>query len=141
MKKNYEIICDLKSLKKLAAQMKEEMGSGGILLLRGNLASGKTAFVKEFATTLGLNETISSPTFSILNEYDSILFHYDIYQCGINGFLANGLMEKLEEDGYHLIEWGESDFEALLAHYGLPFSTIDISIHDSKRLYKVTLNA
>lgn len=141
MKMPYEIVCDLKSLDALSSQVLVQMKGGGILLLRGNLASGKTSFVKAFAKQLGIHEAVSSPTFSILNEYDNHLFHYDIYQCGIDGFLKSGLMEKLEDDGYHLIEWGEQDFEVLLKHYGLSYSTIDIEDEDLKRRYKVTLNA
>lgn len=141
MKMPYEIVCDLKSLDTFASKVLQQMKNGGILLLRGNLASGKTSFVKAFAKQLGIHEAVSSPTFSILNEYNNRLFHYDIYQCGVDGFLKSGLMEKLEDDGYHLIEWGEQDFELLLKHYGMPYSTIDIQAQDLNRRYKVTLNA
>lgn len=141
MKKKYEIVSDLKSLDIFVLKVLHEMNGGGVLLLRGNLASGKTSFVKSFVKQLGIPEAVSSPTFSILNEYDRQVFHYDIYQCGIDGFLKSGLMEKLEEDGYHLIEWGEYDFEMLLKHYGMPYSTLDIEIEGLKRRYKVTINA
>ena len=87
MSQCYEKVCDLAHLIDFAEEIKNKLGNSGVLLLRGNLASGKTAFVKAFAKTLGLEEAISSPTFSILHEYDEKLFHYDIYQCGSNGFL------------------------------------------------------
>lgn len=141
MSQSYEKVCDLARLESLAKEVQTTLGDSGVILLRGNLASGKTAFVKAFAKALGIKEAISSPTFSILHEYESKLFHYDIYQCGTDGFLKSGLMEKLDIEGYHLIEWGESEFEKLLQHFGIGYSTIDIETMDLKRNYKVHMNA
>lgn len=137
----YEKPCTLAHLSRFAQEIKEQMGDEGILLLRGNLASGKTAFVKAFASILGIKETVSSPTFSILHEYDNRLFHYDIYQCGSEGFLKSGLMEKLDCPGYHLIEWAGDDFETLLRHFGIAYSTVDIEPRDKERNYKVNIHA
>ena len=137
----YEKVCDLAHLDAFATEIKSALGNGGVLLLRGNLASGKTAFVKAFANALGIDEAISSPTFSILHEYAGKLFHYDIYQCGSNGFLQSGLIEKLDVEGYHLIEWGDVEFEKLLRHFGVGYSTINIETMDLKRNYKVQINA
>lgn len=141
MKKAYTKVSDLKHLPNLAKEVLADVGHSGIILLRGNLASGKTSFVKAFAEALGLKEDISSPTFSILHEYGEGLFHYDIYQCGSDGFLKNGLIEKLDEEGYHLIEWGDEEFEAILKRFGINFSTIDIETENLKRIYKVQINA
>ena len=141
MKKSYLRESDLAHLPKLTKEILSDVGPFGIILLRGNLASGKTSFVSAFAKSLGIDETISSPTFSILHEYEKGLFHYDIYQCGSEGFLQNGLIEKLDEDGYHLIEWGDSSFEVILQKFGLRYSTIDIETVDLKRNYKVNIDA
>ena len=141
MSKTYERVCDLAQLQNLVKEVMYDVGDDGIILLRGNLASGKTAFVKAFAKAMAIKEDISSPTFSILNEYEEKLFHYDIYQCGSEGFLQNGLIEKLDEDGYHLIEWGDASFEAVLQKFGLRYSTIDIETTDLKRIYKVNIDA
>ena len=137
----FERTCDLAHLDAFVKEVLHALGEEGVLLLRGNLASGKTAFVKAFAKVLDIKESISSPTFSILHEYEGKLFHYDIYQCGTDGFLKSGLIEKLDVDGYHLIEWGESEFEKLLHHFGIAYSTIDIETMDLKRKYKVHINA
>ena len=137
----FERTCDLAHLDALVKEVLHALGEEGVLLLRGNLASGKTAFVKAFADALNIKEPISSPTFSILHEYDNTLFHYDIYQCGTEGFIKSGLIEKLEIKGYHLIEWGGSEFETLLQHYGIPYSTIDIDVSGAKRHHKVHINA
>ncbi len=141
MSKIYEKVCDLTHLKSLVKEIISDIGDEGVILLRGNLASGKTAFVKAFASSLKIEEDISSPTFSILHEYAGKLFHYDIYQCGVKGFLKSGLIEKLECAGYHLIEWGEGEFETLLHHFGISYSTIDITTESSKRRYKVNIHA
>ena len=141
MSQSYEKVCDLAHLDAFAEEIKRALGNSGVLLLRGNLASGKTAFVKAFAKALGIEEAISSPTFSILHEYEGKLFHYDIYQCGTDGFLKSGLIEKLDFEGFHLIEWGECEFEKLLQHFGIGYSTIDIETMNLKRNYKVHMNA
>ncbi len=141
MSQTYEKVCDLAHLETFATQILKDLGKQGVVLLRGTLASGKTAFVKAFAKALGIKEPIASPTFSILHEFDGKLFHYDIYQCGVEGFLASGLMEKLDCVGYHMIEWGEGEFETLLRHYGVAYSTIDIEVASSKRRYKVNMHA
>ncbi len=137
----YEVTCDLTQLDELVVDIQKQLGDYGVLLLRGTLASGKTAFVKAFAKALGVHEPISSPTFSILHEYEGKIFHYDIYQCGSDGFLKSGLMEKFDCDGYHLVEWGDETFEKLLRHFGIGYSTIDITVCDTKRHYKVHINA
>jgi tRNA threonylcarbamoyladenosine biosynthesis protein TsaE len=141
MSQRYEKVCDLAHLNAFAKEIHHQLGNVGVLLLRGNLASGKTAFVKAFAKALGIEEAVSSPTFSILHEYEGKLFHYDIYQCGSTGFLQSGLIEKLDTQGYHLIEWGDAEFEKLLHHFGVEYSTIDIETMDLKRNYKVNINA
>jgi len=141
MSQTYEKVCDLAHLNAFAQEIRSKLGNSGVLLLRGNLASGKTAFVKAFAKALGIEEAISSPTFSILHEYEGKLFHYDIYQCGTDGFLKSGLIEKFDVEGYHLIEWGDAEFEKLLHHFGVGYSTIDIKTMDLKRNYKVHMNA
>lgn len=141
MKKIFTKTCDLKNLPAFAKDVKDIIGNNGIILLRGTLASGKTSFVQAFAEILGIREAISSPTFSILHEYEQRLFHYDIYQCGSDGFLKNGLIEKLDEEGYHLIEWGDETFEAILRRFGVHYCTIDIEIENLKRIYKVNIDA
>ena len=141
MSKQYEKVCDLAHLESFAKDVLADIGEEGVLLLRGTLASGKTAFVQTIAKILGIKESISSPTFSILNEYDGRLFHYDIYQCGTEGFLKSGLIEKLDLSGYHGSEWGEGEFEALLHHFGIGYSTIDITTELTKRRYKVNIHA
>jgi tRNA threonylcarbamoyladenosine biosynthesis protein TsaE len=107
-------------------------------LLRGNLGSGKTTLVKNFAKTLHIDESdVSSPTFSVMNRYGDEFFHYDIYNDGLEGLLKNGLFENFQENGYHFVEWGDEKLESLLKEYSFSYVTITIETKQNKRLYKV----
>jgi len=131
-------ICNLDELENFTKEIMEQLGNDGIVLLRGDLASGKTTFVKEFVKILGLHVEVSSPTFSIMNEYENRVCHYDIYQNGIDGFLQSGLFEKLNEPKYHLIEWADDRLEEILKQYGFDYMKIEIKMINNKRGYKCT---
>lgn len=114
------------------------LNKSNIILLRGNLGSGKTTLVKYFAKKFGINDNeVSSPTFSIMNRYSNEFFHYDIYNNGVEGMVENGLFENLEQKGVHIIEWGDEKFEKLLNNYGFSYIIISIDVKDDKRYYKV----
>lgn len=125
-------------LSEFAKEIKDRVGQSGIILLMGDLASGKTTFVKKFVKALGLHVEVSSPTFSVMNEYEEQVCHYDIYQNGIEGFLQSGLLEKLEEPKYHLIEWADEKLEEILKNYGFEFLKIEIKTVENKRGYICT---
>ena len=130
-------VCGLSELKHFTQDILEKLGESGIVLLEGDLASGKTTFVKEFVKTLGLKAEVSSPTFSIMNEYENRVCHYDIYQNGLDGFLQQGLLEKLEEEKYHLIEWADDSLENILKQYGFSYIKIIITTVGDKRGYRI----
>ena len=106
-KRNYE--CNLEQIDSVAKDISKALSGGGVLLLIGTLASGKTTLVKHIAKFLNINDDVSSPTFSLMQSYDDTLFHYDIYQCGLDGFLKQGLMENLCGDGVHVVEWVKAE--------------------------------
>ncbi len=108
-----------------------------VILLKGNLASGKTTLVKEIAKALHVNESVTSPTFSIQNVYENKIYHYDIYQKGIESFLAEGLLEELEKEGFHIIEWADEKLEKILDGYMIDYTEIKIEEKEDKRVYKV----
>jgi len=106
-----------------------------IIILSGNLGSGKTTLVKEFVKSLGIDESVTSPTFSLQNVYSNKIYHYDLYNKTKEDFLALGLLEELEKEGYHFLEWGE-DLEDILRLYGLDFLRVNISVDGKKRIFE-----
>lgn len=92
--------------KKLAGYLQK----GDILILSGDLGSGKTKFTEGILSYFGLEEEISSPTFTIVNEYIKdriILYHFDVYRLqDIDEFYAIGGEEYFDK-GICIIEWGE----------------------------------
>jgi tRNA threonylcarbamoyladenosine biosynthesis protein TsaE len=124
---------NIDELKKVVECIKE--AGKNIIILNGTLGSGKTTLVKEFAKNLGLSEEVTSPTFSIQNIYGDKVFHYDLYNKGANEFLALGMLEELEKEGFHFIEWGES-LEEILKTYGFEYLKIAITLQDDKRIYE-----
>lgn len=131
-------VCSLNELDDFVKEVIDKLGNEGIILLKGNLASGKTTFVKKFVENLGLHVEVSSPTFSIMNEYDNKVCHYDIYQNGVDGFLQSGLFEKLDETKYHLIEWADEKLEDILKKMGFEYMKIEIETIEDKRGYTCT---
>lgn len=84
--------------------------NGTVLALRGDLASGKTCFVRGMAQRFAGNEVVSSPTFTIVNEYgdNPRLYHVDLYRLAGPEELADlGYEELFEPDGVCAIEWAE----------------------------------
>jgi tRNA threonylcarbamoyladenosine biosynthesis protein TsaE len=84
---------------------------GEIICLTGDLGTGKTVFAKGFAKGLGIEEEISSPTFTIIHEYESgrlPLYHFDVYRLSdISEMDEIGYEEYFFSKGVCLVEWGE----------------------------------
>ena len=102
--------------KRIAKQLKK----GDILVLTGDLGSGKTKLTEGILTYFGLEDEISSPTFTIVNEYNTEkfqIFHFDVYRLSdIDEFFAIGGDEYFEK-GVSIIEWGEMIEEVLPKDY------------------------
>ncbi len=106
-----------------------------IIILSGNLGSGKTTLVKEFVKYLGISDEVTSPTFAIQNVYANKIYHYDLYNKDVNEFLALGMLEELFKDGYHFIEWGEG-LEEILRGFGVDFLKVNIKTDGKKRIFE-----
>lgn len=82
-----------------------------IVLLKGDMGKGKTTLAKALIKTLNINETISSPTFSIVNEYvseNTKVFHFDFYRIkSIEEALDFGVEEYIYSDAWCFMEWSE----------------------------------
>ena len=90
--------------KKIASQLKKEM----IIVLSGDLGSGKTKLTEGVLTYFGLENEISSPTFTIVNEYEGRmpLYHFDVYRIGCSEEMYDiGFDEYIDSDGVCIIEW------------------------------------
>ena len=123
-------IADLKEVIKCVKESGKK-----IVILSGTLGSGKTTFVKEFVKSLGIEEEVNSPTFSIQNSYGVKVFHYDLYNKDVDTFLSLALFEELENDGYHFIEWGE-ELEEVLKSFGFNYLKININFEKNARIYE-----
>ena len=103
----------------IGRKLGEAAQAGEIYALVGDLGTGKTVFSKGFAEGLGVTETVSSPTFTILQIYEDgrlPLYHFDVYRIEEPEEMEEvGLDEYLEGDGVCLIEWPERIAEMLPA--------------------------
>lgn len=98
----------LEETEKLAEDFAKTLKSGDIVLLSGDLGAGKTQFTKGVAKGLGINDTIPSPTFTIMNSYENRLFHFDLYRLHSFEELINvGAEEFLYSNGISILEWPE----------------------------------
>ncbi len=120
-------------------RIKTKLPEGGVVILQGDLASGKTTLVKKFVKSFGVSEAVSSPTFSLQQCYGKNLFHYDIYNHGLDHFISLGMLEELEQAGYHLIEWGDDRLMQLLKRVGILVIKVKIEkCERDKRCYEVS---
>ena len=90
---------------------------GSVVAYRGDLGAGKTAFTRGLARGLGCTDTVTSPTYTIVNEYLSgriPLFHFDMYRLRSSDDLWDiGWEDYLERGGVCAVEWSENVEEAL----------------------------
>ena len=119
----------------IVKEIQNALPKGGIVILEGDLASGKTSLTQAFASALGEEEQVTSPTFSLQQCYGDKLFHYDLYNKGLENFLSLGLLEELEREGYHLIEWGDESLFKFLVSAGMKSIHIHIEKDDKRRTY------
>ncbi|MCX6051380.1 MAG: tRNA (adenosine(37)-N6)-threonylcarbamoyltransferase complex ATPase subunit type 1 TsaE [Campylobacterales bacterium] len=127
----------LSELSQLVEEISQNFTSG-VVILQGDLACGKTTFVKEMAKKLGVKEDVTSPTFSLQHCYGEKVFHYDIYNHGLDHFISLGMLEELEKEGLHFIEWGDDKLVELLSYAGIKTLKIEIEkISDDKREYRI----
>ncbi|MEA2111899.1 MAG: tRNA (adenosine(37)-N6)-threonylcarbamoyltransferase complex ATPase subunit type 1 TsaE [Campylobacterota bacterium] len=129
--------CKLDQIDVVVQSVLERLKNGGTVILQGDLAAGKTTFVQKFAEHFGLKDIVTSPTFSIQQSYDNKIFHYDIYNKGLDNFLALGLLEELERDGYHFVEWGDERLYNILKSAHMDVIILKIEKENSKRKYRI----
>lgn len=96
----------------LAAAVSEVVQPGDVVVLAGDLGAGKTAFVQGLCRGLGIEERVTSPTFTLVHVYDGgrlPVHHLDVYRLDqLSEALDLGLAEMLDAGGVVLVEWGEA---------------------------------
>ena len=102
------IINNLDELPEVAQKIIDQL-QHKLITFEGEMGAGKTTFIKEFVKALGTNDEISSPTFSIVNEYDTDkgkVYHFDFYRLNHEDeALDFGIEEYLYSNQYCLMEW------------------------------------
>lgn len=105
----------------LAAGLAELSRAGDLLVLVGEMGAGKTAFAQGFALGLGIDEQVTSPTFTIVREYGGgrlALHHLDVYRLDQMREVSElGVAEMLDEQAVMLVEWGDAVLPVLGDQY------------------------
>ena len=100
----------------LGAALADKLKPGTVVAFSGDLGAGKTAFVRGMARGLGITERVTSPTFTIVNEYEGgrlPLFHFDMYRLGSSDELFDiGWEDYLVRGGVCAVEWSENVSDA-----------------------------
>ncbi len=128
MFKNVKIFCERGSgvefvtnseqeTEELGARLAERLEPGAVIAFTGDLGAGKTAFTRGLARGLGISDRVTSPTFTIVNEYEGgrlPLFHFDMYRLGSSDELFDiGWEDYLARGGVCAVEWSENVSGAL----------------------------
>ena len=102
---------------KIGEKLAKALPAGTILAYRGDFGAGKTAFTPGLARGLGANEPVTSPTYTIVNEYLSgrlPLFHFDMYRLrSADDLFDIGWEDYLDRNGICAVEWSENVAEAM----------------------------
>ncbi len=131
---NEIIIHSLEDIKRAASEFVALIGERRIFAFYGNMGAGKTTFIKAICEELGVTDAVSSPTFAIVNEYDSnmgSIYHFDFYRIKRSTEVLDlGFEDYAYSGNLCLMEWPE------LIEEFLPEETIEVrieEIEDGKR--------
>lgn len=130
-----ELTFSLNEIENSAKQFIAYLKDKKVVAFSGNLGAGKTTFIKELCNQLGVKENVTSPTFSIINQYttvnNSTIFHIDLYRVKDEEEAINaGVEESIYSGDVCFIEWPEKLISLL------PEDTVDVfmeAVNESKR--------
>ncbi len=108
--KQYFSSCENDTLK-IAEEFAGNLIAGDVVAFRGGMGMGKTVFVRGCADVLGIDNEISSPTFSIVNDYGGKInvYHFDMYRVeSWDSLYSTGFFDYLNENSILFIEWSEN---------------------------------
>jgi len=124
-------IDSLDTIHHTARQFIDQIGDRTVFAFNGKMGAGKTTFIKAICEEMGVKETVNSPTFSIVNEYEGsgnrIIYHFDCYRINnIQEALDLGAEEYLYSGNLCFIEWSENIAPLL------PDSIINVDIEEDE---------
>jgi len=124
-------IDSLDTIHNTARQFIDQIGDRTVFAFNGKMGAGKTTFIKAICEEMGVKETVNSPTFSIVNEYEAsgkkIIYHFDCYRINnIQEALDLGAEEYLYSGNLCFIEWSENIAPLL------PDSIINVDIEEDE---------
>jgi tRNA threonylcarbamoyladenosine biosynthesis protein TsaE len=123
--------------RRVAAALAGVLRPGDVVVLSGELGSGKTTFAQGAIAALGVDEPVTSPTFAIVQEYDGVVrvAHVDLYRLDtVQEVDALGLEEIVDDGRVTFVEWGERFLQALPAdHLAVHFAPGDAT--DVRRIH------
>lgn len=129
-----------KETENFGRRLGESLSAGDVVAMVGDLGTGKTTLTAYIARGLGIKETVSSPTFTIIKEYNSgrlPLYHFDVYRIGDPEELFNiGADEYFDGDGVCVVEWADLVSEELPENSKYIF--IEYGEKEGERIYKCT---
>jgi len=119
----------LDTIQLTARQFIDQIGNRTVFAFNGKMGAGKTTFIKSICEEMGVKETVNSPTFSIVNEYETsdkrIIYHFDCYRINnIQEALDLGAEEYLYSGNLCFIEWSENIAPLL------PDSIVNVNIEE-----------
>ncbi len=133
------VVQSLQDLPKVAASILEMTAQHQHLVFWGEMGTGKTTLIKEICQLLGIQDTVSSPTYSIVNEYhgnEKKAYHFDLYRLkSVEELLNIGFEDYLYEDAYLFIEWPEKALDFLENYAQIKLSLQE----DGQRLIEINL--
>lgn len=134
----------LDDIEKIAEFFKSVLKDGDIVIMEGNLGFGKTTFVRILSRLMESEDIVSSPSFTLISEYDiilngeeSILRHVDLYRLEKEDELDDiGFKDKIRENGITMIEWGNKFKD----YFEAPYYLFEIEMYEeNNRLYRISL--
>lgn len=130
----------IEDTQRFAEEFAEYLSPGDILALKGDLGAGKTAFTAGLAKGLGSANCVSSPTFTIINEYSGgrlPVYHFDLYRLsGADDLYDIGVEDYLFGDGICVVEWPEIAEELVDEYYNIEIRK-DLSVSEDYRVITV----